>query len=267
MSAVLSITDNKKAGIQAVFLFCLVSFLWAMMETVIQFLPGEYDLRQLVWVRYATHVLFMLVLLGPHYRMRLVRTKRLPLQIGRSLLMLVMPISFILAGEQMATINAAAIFWVFPFMILGLSGVLLSERAHPVMWMFVLIGFLAVLALFQPNASVTLSGVVLALASGGSFGLYLVLTRMLRTEERVTNLFYSAAGVLVALSFSLPSFWRPLTLAPATLMAVIGVLGFCLLWAVDKAVETTRVTILAPVLFAQPFCMVILSLIVRNVLS
>jgi len=252
--------DSVRTGIV---LICLVSFIWALMETIIQYIPGEYSLYQVVWVRYATHLLFMLVVFGPRHGRKLVSTRRPGLQILRATMMLIMPVSFIIAVEYMRAGNILTIFWLSPLLIVALSMLLLKERVSWHYWLIAFVGLVCVVILTNPNRSITAIGILLSVAMGLSFSLYLVMTRMLREESTITNLFYTALGVLVLLSFRLPTFWKPLTLQSGLMMALVGLLGFALLWVLDKALDMTSSAAVAPFLYSQVLWIVVLKLITR----
>lgn len=251
--------DSAYAGI---FLICLVSFIWAFMEIVIQHIPSGYSLYQVVWVRYATHLLFMLLVFAPRYGIKLVSTHRVGLQLLRAVMMLIMPVSFIIAVEYMPAGNILTLFWLSPLMMIILAIMLLKEQASWQYWVISFVGLACIAILMHPNTSVTAMGIILSLAMGLSFSLYLVMTRMLREESTVTNLFYTAIGVLVPLSLGLPAFWKPLTLQSGLMMALVGLLGFLLLWVLDKALEMTYVSTLAPFLYLEMFWIVALKLII-----
>lgn len=252
--------DSTRTGIV---LICLVSFIWALMEIFTSYASTKYSLYQVVWVRYATHLIFMLLVFAPRHGLRLVTTRRIGLQLVRGLMMLVMPASFILGVNYMPVANILSIFWLAPLMIMLLSILLMKEGAAWYYWAIMLVGFACILVLTRPTWSGSLSGVLLSLAMGLSFSLYLVMTRMLREESTLTNLFYTAVCVLIPLSIGLPTFWQPLTLQGSLMMAAIGLLGFALLWVLDKALEMMSAAAAAPFLFSQMFFIIALRLMIR----
>ena len=260
-----ALKDAKAASVRrtGIVLICLVSFLWALMEIVIEHIPGGYSLYQVVWVRYATHLLFMLVIIAPRHARDLITTRHPGLQILRALMMLVMPVSFILASEYINVGTILSVFWLSPLIIIGLSMLLLRENVSWQYWLASIIGFVYAVVLYHSRGAITATGIMLSLAMSLSFSLYVVMTRMLREETTSANLFYTALGVLVPLSFQLPAFWKPLTLQSALMMALVGMLGFILLWVLDKASDMTSSAALAPFLFTQVLWMVVLDLIIK----
>jgi drug/metabolite transporter (DMT)-like permease len=247
----------------SIFLICVLGFLWAFTEILAQYAAVQYSLYQVIWVRYASHLLFMIVVFGPRLGTKLVATRRVGLQFLRAIMMLITPASFIIAVNYMWVGNILSIFWLMPIMIIGLSVLLMKEQASWPVWLLTLFGLACILFLAHPNKTFSLVGVGLAVVMGLSFSLYVVMTRMLRDESHITNLFYTALGVLIPLSFWLPGFWKPLTLQSGLLMALIGLLGFALLWVLDKALELTSAAMVAPFFYSEMFFILVLKLIMR----
>jgi len=233
------------------------------MEVIIPHIPGGYSLYQVVWVRYATHLLFMLLVFFPRNGIKLVFTPRLGLQLLRAVMMLIMPVSFILAVDYMSAGNILTIFWLSPLILIALSMFLLKEKVSWHYYLLAVFGLACIIVLTHPNRSFNAIGVILSLAMGLSFSLYLILTRMLRDEPTLTNLFYTAVGVLVPLSLRLPAFWKPLTWQSGFMMALVGMLGFLLLWLLDKSLEMISVAVSAPFLYSQMFWIVVIRLVTR----
>lgn len=244
-------------------LMTLASLAWAAMEMVVQHVSGEYSLYEVVWMRYGTHLLLMVLIFGPLHGMKLIRTKRVGLQASRAVMMLIMPTSFILATDYMSARNIMTIFWLNPTLITALAMLLLRERVSWTSWIMPIAGFLAMAVLIHPTRNLSITGILLSLAMSLSFSLYPVMTRMLQGESILTNLFYTALGVFVPLSFALPGFWRPLTLEAALMMSLVGLLGLVVLWLLERALDLAAASTLAPIFFLEPVFMIILRLVVR----
>ena len=247
-------TENRRTPWLIIGLVVLIAVLWTVVESLPALMTTRYSLYEIVWLRYAGHLLAMVVLLGPRRVFASLQTKRLPLQIGRGVLMLVMPISFILGIERMSVHDVLAIFWLCPLWILGFAA--LVER-ETVSWQAWLIGIAAIIAgqlILRPDRDTLHSTAVFALLMGLSFGLYVVLTRVLRTEPHQTSLFFTAACVFVPLTFVMPFVWHTPALQDIVIMATISVAGLGLLWALDFVCERTPARMLA---FFMPFQLVI----------
>lgn len=231
---------------------CLVPMSWAAIEAIATRIGGGQTPSQTVWVRYATHLIFMFILFAPRNHHRLVRTPRLGWQIQRALMMLGMHVCFILAVYRVRVDNIWSIFWISPVVIMLVSKVLLKERPGPLAWITALVGIAGAIWILQPTGPIDPIGVLLVLGMGIFFSLYLVETRWLRDEDTYASLFYTAAGVLVPLSFALPWFWRPLTVQGIIAMVLIGIVGYVLLYAIERALEILPASLVAPFMVLEP---------------
>jgi drug/metabolite transporter (DMT)-like permease len=257
MGSAIGTWSENRIRFYAIAMMCASVFLWAAIETIGSYIPAAYSPYQTVWALYATHLLFMMAVLGPRYQTKLVYTKRLGMQLLRSLLMLGMPVFFILAAQRMPLKDVLSIFWVSPMMVIAFSA-LLGERVSLTYWAAVIGGFAGVLIVSRPDGGV-LQLAVLPLGMALCFSLYQVMTRMMRAEDTLPSLFYTAGGVFVLLSFGMPSFWQTPTLESALLMVSIGLVGFLGLFTLDKACEMAPASIVAPFAYTQPIWIIILS--------
>lgn len=227
------------------------AFVWAFAEIVLGMaMRHRYNLMQVVWMRYGVHLLLMLAIWGWRRPSRLWRTSRPAYQLGRSVLMLVMPASFALslhAGVPPAQVWA--IFWVAPLMVLGLAHWLLGERAPTWAWGMVGLGAAGVALVLSPPLPASPAAVVFPLLMALSFALYVVMTRSLRTELVQANLFYTALGVFVLLTPYVAGVWATPTWHDLAVMAGIGVFGLVGLAALDRAAECAPVGLSTPMLY------------------
>lgn len=222
--------------------------LWALIEAVATHMTRSYSPFQVVWTRYAVHLVFMFAVWGWREPFSLVSTRRPLLQLARSALMLVMPASFvfgIMRGLNPDTLMAA--FWVTPLLVLAFSAVLLREFAPTVLWLTAAGATAgAILVLDPQQLPRSLFWPVAPLVMAGSFSLYVVMTRVLRSETTRANLFYTAFGVFVGLSPLMPFVWITPSRHDFALMAAIGLIGWASLYLLDRMAAVSAVTESAP---------------------
>jgi drug/metabolite transporter (DMT)-like permease len=128
-------------------------------------------------------------------------------------------------------------------------------------WIVAVVAFIGVVILMRPDRDVISLHALLPLGMAFCFALYNVLTRVLRSENTIVNLFYTAFGVFVVMTFMTPLFWQPLTLARLWPMVVIGLTGYIGLWALDKAYAAAEPAMLAPYIFTSTIWSVALNFI------
>lgn len=253
-------------GQRALLLMFVFVLAWALVEGVVGAqLQNPYSLMQIVWCRYAAHLVLMLLVWGWREPSRLWRTRRPVFHLSRSLCMLVMPLSFamaVYAGDGMHTVWA--LFWIAPVMILALAAGWLRESAPLVAWLGVGVGLLAAWLMLDPRWPGSLGTLIWPLIMASSFALYVVMTRSLREEPVLTNLFYTALGVFVLLSLAMPWSWTVPTLHDALVLTAIGVVGFGALWALDRACEATQLSGTTPALYLHLAGMVGIEALARG---
>jgi hypothetical protein len=222
---------------------------WAVLEEELgSRLRQPIPLTQIVWCRYASHLTLVVLIWGRRTPSQLWRTSRPTLQIGRSLLMLVMPLSFgaaVAFGGGLSAVWAA--FWIAPLLILLFAAPITRERMPLWIWLVTAMACVGAVAVIAPSSAVRGWSLIGAGAMAGSFALYVVLTRVLRSEPLATNLFYTAFGVFVPLTLLMLRDWQMPSLHDAVILFAIGALGLLALFALDRAAST------APVWWSAPF--------------
>jgi len=230
----------------------LACFLWAVIEEVARTVPRGHSTLQLVWVRYATHLAAMVIVLVPRRGTGFLRTGRPGMQVVRSLLMLIMPLCFIGAVTRMGTGTTWSLFWLSPLAVVAVARGALEERVSVVGWGAACAGMAgAVLVLAPHGFPRTPVGLALALGMAASFGAYQLMTRRFIAETTEANLFYTALYVWLALTLILPAFWTPMTWEAARPMMTIGLVGLGALLALDRALHLAPASVVAPLGYTQ----------------
>jgi drug/metabolite transporter (DMT)-like permease len=234
----------------------LLAVLWVVVDLLAGFLGRPYSPYQVVWTRYGVHLLLMLALWGWREPRTLWHTRRPLLQIARAMLMVAMPVAVILAMTTGTGYTAVwSGFWVAPLMILAFAWVGLGEQAPVSLWVACVVAVAGTtLLLGGPELPHSASGLVLPLIAAASFSLYVVMTRMLRGEHILANLFYTALGVFVVLTPFVPRLWIMPTGHDLVVLSSIGIIGFCVLYAVDRMASVSTVATSTPIVALQvPF--------------
>jgi drug/metabolite transporter (DMT)-like permease len=220
---------------------------WAAVELVGASLHRAYSLYQIVWCRYGIHLAFMLVLFGPRDPQGLVRTRRPVFQVARSLLMVIMPASWIMAAQRGVDAGAmTAVLASIPLLVMILGGVFLRERPGYWTWIAALMASMGCVACALPLRGTPIRHLVLPLVTAGSFSLYVVMSRSLRSETTRANLFYTALGVFVALSAFIGRVWIRPDAHDLVCLAAIALIGYVGLYALDRSTADAPVALSAP---------------------
>jgi len=233
---------------------------WAVVEAIAGNVLARYSPFQVVWTRYGVHLLALIALFGWQGAARLVRTRRPAYQIARSLLMLVMPASWI-AGRHMGMPMSGfmPVFWLSPLLVMGFARVVLGERPSARLWMAGALASVGAMLQFGGRLPPLSWQLFFPLAMAASFSLYIVMTRSLRDEPVRVNLFYTALGVFVALTPVMGGVWSAPQGLDLGVMVIVGLLGLACLYFLDRMASAAEVSLTAPVIAGQVLLMTAMS--------
>jgi drug/metabolite transporter (DMT)-like permease len=199
---------------------------FAGMEAVAKYLIHRgHSPVMVAWARYAVHLGLLLLLLVRFRPADLVRTRRLGLQVLRSLLIVSLTVLFFAAVASMTLADATTILYAGPLLIVVLAGPVLGERVGVHRWTGVIVGFVGVVIIVRPGGEFGW-GAAMAFAAALCYASYAVCTRVLGpTESPVATVFYTAFVGTVPLSVAVPFFWTTPSGIEWFWLAVPGVLG------------------------------------------
>lgn len=222
---------------------------WAVIEGLGALTFHRVTPLQTVFARYTVHLLVVLALWG---RDRPWRTNKLRLQLVRSAMMLIMPVSFVFGvvrGHSVAWV--LTIFWCAPLLVITFAALFAHERAKGPVWIAVLAGWLAAWVYFAPTGRPTLGAIVAGIGMSASFAAYVAMTRGLCHEPISTNLFYTALVPWFGLMPFIRFFWIAPTHMDYIGFAFVGAAGLLGLFALDRGAEAAPLSESAPLLDLQ----------------
>ncbi|MEO8152054.1 MAG: DMT family transporter [Rhizobacter sp.] len=231
--------------------------LWAAEEALTALVIGRYGLVEVVWWRFVLHLALMAVLWGPRQAATLWRTRRPVFQMARAAMMVGMPICWALGVRSGVKPDLLmSVFWLSPLIILGLAHLFMHERVSRKVWLAAVGACVGVFALTGPHAMPHWPLLVFPLGMAMCFGLYVVMTRSLRTEHVGTNLFYTGLGVSLMLTPLLPQSWVTPSAPDLVVLAGVALLGLGALFALERLAAIGPVSDSAPLAYLQiPFAM------------
>ena len=253
----------------ALALTCAFGLGWAIVEDVFgSHLHQTYNLMQIVWTRYAVHLLIVLLLWGWHRPSRIWRTRRPAYHLLRSLMMLIMPLSFALSLKWGAPVSFTwTIFWLAPLMVIFLAMAWHHERPSPTSWIGIVLGLFGTVAVIAPTLPESPLAAFTPILMALSFSVYVVMTRSLHTEAVEANLFYTAVAVFALLTLLMPSVWITPSLHDLAVMIGIGTFGFGSLLLLDHAMRYAPVSAISPALYFQIVCVSIILMLTYGYLA
>lgn len=233
---------------RAVVLMLAFVVLWAFVEALETSLLKTYSLLQVVWTRYGVHLAFMFALWGWREPSTLWISSRPIYQLARSMLMIGMPAIWIIGTQMGSGIGSAMpYFWVAPFLILVLARLFLRESIDPWLWTAGVAGSVGAILAQGAEGLPPLTFLVYPIGMALCFSAYIVMTRVLASENVRTNLFYTALGGFLALMPAMPAIWVTPTLQDLAVLVAVGLLGYLVLLTLERMAAMGPISLTAPV--------------------
>ena len=225
--------------------------LFAMLETTAKFLSQTYPVPLIVWFRYVTHFFLMLLLLGPRYGSRLIKTDNPKAQIIRALLLMGSTLLYFTALSGLPLATAKSISFVSPLLVTIFALWFLKEHVPLGRWIAVVVGLLGVLLVISPSGKFDWY-FGLPLMAAVCYSLYQIMTRRFSTTEHpVTTLFYTGFVGSIVISLVVPMFWVAPQIRDLPLFLFLGFAGAFGHFMLIKAMELEDASFLSPLTYVQ----------------
>ncbi len=218
-----------------------------MLDVIAKILSESYPVIQVSWARFAFHTLWLLPLL---YWKKLCWW-RMPTQPGfhllRSLMLTLATLFFFTAIKTNPIPNALTLLFVSPLVVAMLAPFVLGERFDVLIGVGVLVGFVGVVIVLQPDTDQFKPSLIYALVAGFCYALYIITTRKLSLSgPPLLTLFYtSIVGTLVLGPMAVSS-WVVPDLVGILLAAAMGLVAAIAHFMIIKSFEYATASELSP---------------------
>jgi drug/metabolite transporter (DMT)-like permease len=239
--------------LRGILLMCLGVSMFPFMNAAVKLLTAHYPVMQIVWARFTGHLIVMLVVFMPRYGRRLFATRRPAIQLGRSLLMLVSNLVFVMAIGRVPLATASAIGFTSPLLVTAMSVPLLGEHVGPRRWSAVLVGFAGALLIIRPGTGLANPAILLLLVSAACYALYQIATRWIAVfDGAATGIVFAALLGSLVMSLVLPFvFVRPRSLFDLGLFVSLGLIGGAGHYLIIRAFQCGPAAVLAPLGYVE----------------
>ena len=179
---------------------------FSCLDATSKYLAALYAVPTIVWARYVSQMVLMVVALAPRTGLALLRTTNLRLQVIRGAVLTASSLFFLTALSRMPLAEAASIAFMAPLFIAVLSGPVLHERVEGRTWLALAAGFGGVLLIVRPGGGLFTWASLLPLASAFMMAVYQLMTRRLAGHDpALTTLFYPALVGSIAVPLVFPA--------------------------------------------------------------
>ena len=239
---------DRADTLRGIGLVLLAMLTFACMDGIVKHLTSDYSVVQILWVRYVILLMVSVLIARPRGLRQVLKTPRLGMQVGRSLVLLAEMGAFVVAWRYLTLADTHAIAAVAPLIVTLLAVCLLGERVGLHKMLAVAAGFAGVLVIIRPGQGVFNAAALIPLIAAALFALYQIMTRFVsRTDRPDTSLLYTAIVGVIILTVIGPFSWRSPTGLDWGLLLLVGLLGSGSHFALIKALQ------LAPASTLQPF--------------
>ena len=217
------------------------------LDVFAKLLSEDYSVMQVTWTRFFFHAFWLV----PIIFWQKVKWKRMPespgLQFLRGLMLTLATLFFFAAIKSNPIPNALTLLFISPLVVAILSPSLLGEKFDLLIGVGVVIGFIGVVIVLQPNGDDFKPSLLLAVVAGVCYALYIIFTKKLSFKAPpVLTLFYSAVvGILIMSPLAFTA-WTAPDLKGFLLGGAMGFFAAASHFMIIKAFEFASASELSP---------------------
>jgi len=244
---------SSNQTLRGIGLMCVALLCFSLLDSTAKWLGPQIGAVETSWARYVFSIVFVSFAVNPVSHPHLVRSRRLPLQLWRSLMLLGSTVLNFFALKFLPMTEAISIIFSTPLLVALLAGPVLNEWVGPRRLIAIIIGFGGILVVTRPGLAEFHPAVLFSLAGAVCYALYAVLTRMLASHDPpLTTMFYSGLAGLALLTPLLPFVWvTPTSLPMVGAMVGVGFLGALGHWLMILAHRHAPASTLSPFIYTQ----------------
>lgn len=218
------------------------------MDTLLKLLSQHYPPMEVVVLRGASSIPFMLLPLIAMGRLNALKPVRIGMHLMRGVLMLLVLVAFVYAVRALSLADAYAIFLAAPLIVTALSVPLLGEHVGWRRWVAICVGLVGVITMLHPSASSLVSlGAVAALVSATGYAFNAIALRVITRTDTTASVVFWMIGLMtiLALLIAAPR-WVPIRDEDWALLAAIGVIAAIAQHLLTEAFRMAPPSVVAP---------------------
>ena len=247
----MSAGTNTRLGI---LLMIATTVVFATQDAISRHLAGEYNVLMVVMIRYWFFAAFVIAIAQRKAGgvRAAAETQQPVLQAFRAALLALEICVMVAAFTVLGLVESHAVFACYPLIIAALSGPILGETVGWRRWLAIAVGFVGVMIILQPGASVFDPAALIPLGAAIMFALYGLLTRFAaRLDTTATSFFWTGTvGAVVMTAVGL-WFWEPMSGRDWVWMATLCVTGALGHWLLIKCYEVAEASAVQPFAYFQ----------------
>ena len=247
----MSAGNNTRLGI---LLMIATTVVFATQDAISRHLASEYNVLMVVMIRYWFFAAFVIAVAKRKAGgiRAAAQTEQPVLQAFRGALLALEICVMVAAFTVLGLVESHAVFTCYPLLVAALSGPILGEKVGWRRWVAIGVGFVGVLIILQPGASVFDPAALIPLCAALMFALYGLLTRYAaRKDSTATSFFWTGTVGAVLMTGLGIWFWEPMSRPDWGWMATLCVTGALGHWLLIKCYEVAEASAVQPFAYFQ----------------
>jgi drug/metabolite transporter (DMT)-like permease len=176
-------------------LVTLATLCFAVLDACAKWLVQSLPVVEVVWLRFATHVVLMFVLLLPLHGAALVRLHSPRLHLLRGTMLAAMTALNFFALQYLQLAETGAIQFSVPILIALLSAWWLGERLDARRWLAIAGGFAGVMLVIRPGSHAFHPAILLSVMNALLYAAFNLLTRRMAATDTPESMQLASAGI------------------------------------------------------------------------
>ena len=243
----------------------LAYFSFSILDATQKTLILYHSVFQLLLVKYFFVLFLSLVESKRKNNLNFYKSKKIKLQIFRSLLSVIESGCFVLSFKYLSLADAHSVGSLAPVIVVALSAIFLKEKVSPKTWIAIFIGFIGVLIILRPTSSIFDPKALLPLLAAFVLGLYQVVTKKVSEHDTTeTSLFYTSIIGIFVMSLLALNFWSPISSSSYILFLIVGIFFSLGIYLQIIALSMANASIIQPFHYTLIFWAIIFGYIFYN---
>ena len=233
-------------------------------DAVTKWLTQDYPVSQ-VWCLRTLFVLLPIALLAPYYGgYRTLLPSRIAPQLLRAVFFFTTTLLLTIGLSLLPLAQMVSIVFASPVFVAALAPLLLGERVSTRRWLTIIIGFLGVLIIVQPNPATMSIASVIAIAAAFSSALRDIVTRRISTTESSLSILFCSSVFVIIIAFPAAPWLGWIAVQPIgwALLLINGILNGGAHFLIIEALRLGEASVVAPYKYTALIWGVLLGLIV-----
>ena len=228
------------------------TFLISCSDTVSKLMTAHVPVMQIALVQSVIMMLSVPLLVRSVNLSMILKTRRLGLQLVRSVCQLTSSILFFLGLKVLPLADIVALIFVGPLVVTMLAALILKEPVGLARWCACGVGFIGALIVIRPGFGNIGWAALFPIGSTTVYSIYAICTRKLAPSESAgTMMFYAALVSVLALSISSPGYWVSPTSTGWFALISIGILSCASAVLAIAAYARAPASLLAPFAYVE----------------